>query len=351
MAGIKITDLPEDNQIKGNDSLLKVSDGVTYQIKGEAFLNKFNAITSAFNIAQNEDAAVSEVLAGISNDGNIIYFNPLSGSDGVYTYNNIQTSAVVVGIAPQSIDNTKMGAYSVGTPNIIDGSITSSKMNQIDNYFVPKAWANFSPYINPGQNGRVNTFLWLTGGYNFGRWRWDTNWTDDSIGLKYYFNAITGVYVAPQTDPLYIRGVDVALSGIRITSIDPIDRKIANFEFLGGVLEPYPNLPLSAQRITINGNGTVNGYAFFTYGIREAFNIKKVTLMGTGDYYLEFQTKPTSPYYCAVANAGGKRRIFPPYAANSPTTWAATSNAGIDGFYVFTNATSCPVNHVVVYGK
>lgn len=351
MAGIKITDLPEDNQIKANDSFLKISDGVTSQIKGQAFLNKFNAITSAFNIAQNVGASVSEVLAGISNDGNVIYFNPLSGSDGIYTYNNIQTSAVVVGIAPQGIKNSMMGTFSVGTPNIIDGSITSSKMNQVDNYLVPKAWANFSPYINQDGTGRSNTFLWLTGGLNYGRWRWDTAWTEDSIGLRYYINAVTGVYVAPQTNPLYIRGVEVALSGIKITSINSTDRTIANFEFIDGSLSPLPNLPLSAQAITVAGNGTVNGYKFFTYGIRESHNVKKVTLMGTGDYYLEFQTKPTSPHYCVVANAGGKRRTYPPYTNDSPTTWASSTNAGINGFYVYTNATSCPVNHVVVYAK
>jgi hypothetical protein len=349
MAGIKITSLPENNKVNPTDSYLKVYNGVTYQVNGQTFLNNFNAVSSALNIAQSPGASISQFLAGISNDGKTLYFSPLSGTKGIFTYNNTQTSAVIVGIAPQSIQNSMLSAYAVGTPNIIDGSITSSKMNPIDNFYAAKAWANFSNYIG-GAAGPASTSLLLTAGSSVGRWLWNANWPADVVGVKYYFNAITGVSV-PQQTSLFIQGVNVGLSGIRITSIDSTNPKIANFVFLGGTLTSSPFSPLSAQKIQINGNGANSGYAYYSYGIRDSHNIKKITLMGTGDYYLEFQTPATTPYYCAVANAGGKRRTYSPYNADAPTTWAATSNAGLNGFYVYTNATACPVNHVVVYGR
>jgi hypothetical protein len=123
----------------------------------------------------------------------------------------------------------------------------------------------------------------IVAGFDTGRWTWNTNWGPNAIGTIWYLNF--------GGNNFQYGGVDWS-KGIQIISISGV---FAIFKILGG--------PATASPAPVNGNGTVEGYQYQSFGIRNSFNIASISRQFTGRYRITFKTPMINDWYVALVGA------------------------------------------------
>lgn len=279
MAGIKITDLQEDFNINNEDFFIKSYGSQTFKTRGSTLNQRFSAVKTATNLGNG-----SNVFSSIyedSTNGSTLFFNSVSGGQGLYSVNNNTTHTVNIGIAPYSIRNSMLAASSVNTANVIDGSITTEKIDP-NNLVTASAWANFDGRAVVNAWAAPTTYFHPICGTNEGYWDRTTNWNSYEMGKYSIFPRLSGITVG---------GVDLRNQGILLTSFNG---KRATFINLTG--------QWFTTREVLSGSATqTNGYGFYfkCNGIKNSYNVSDITKQVNGDYNV-LLTRPLNNVDCAA---------------------------------------------------
>jgi hypothetical protein len=203
-------------------------------------------------------------------------------------------------------DTTTLTSANIGTAQLVNGSVTESKLGTNEQKQICKAWVNFNGVTPQSANAASGLTLNVTSGQSTGTWVSTTSWNADWAGVIVYIPSIAGVSGAT------FGGLNVATIGFQITSVSG---NTANVRFLAGNAT-------SSQSIV--GNGTSTGYTFTTSGIRSSYNVSSVTKNATGDYTVNFATPMADANYSisglgAVGTNGTRVTYLALEASSIPT--------------------------------
>jgi len=176
-------------------------------------------------------------------------------------------------------DTTTLTSANIGTAQLVNGSVTASKLGTTEQKQICKAWVNFDGTAIGSANAVSGNSISVTSGSNTGTWIAPSAWLSSYVGHIVYITSIGGVSGAT------LGGVNVSTSGIQIISVSGTS---ATIRLLAGNAT-------SSQ--TITGNGTSTGFAYTNSGIRSSYNVSSVTKNGTGDYTVNFATPMSDANY------------------------------------------------------
>ena len=182
-------------------------------------------------------------------------------------------------------DTTSLTSANIGTAQLVNGSVTASKLGTTEQKQIAKAWVNFNGAIIESGNATSSNTISCNSGSTTGTFTTGGGgWTSSYIGTIWKFTQINGVVGAT------FGGVNVSTLGVQIISIE--SSTSATFRFLSGTTT-------SAQSVTGTGS-SASGFSFTSTGIRSSFNVSSVTKNGTGDYTVNFATAMSDANYSAA---------------------------------------------------
>lgn len=179
-------------------------------------------------------------------------------------------------------DTTSLTSANIGTAQLVNGSVTATKLGTTEQRQIAKAWVNFDGTGIGVFNLVSGHTITATSGTNVGTYIGPTT-SSQYIGHIYYITSIGGVSGAT------LGGLVVATGGFQITGIT--NSTTYAIRFINGN---------ATSTQTITGNGTSSGAVLTGTGIRSSYNVSSVTKNGTGDYTINFTTAMADANYAMV---------------------------------------------------
>lgn len=214
-------------------------------------------------------------------------------------------------------DATSLTSANIGTAQLVNGSVTASKLGTNEQKQICKAWVNFNGAIIESGNATSSNTISCNSGSTTGTFTTGGGgWTSSYIGTIWKFTQINGVVGAT------FGGVNVSTLGVQIISIE--SSTSATFRFLSGTTT-------SAQSVTGTGS-SASGFSYASTGIRSSYNVSSITKNGTGDYTVNFATPMADANYssiasCSPSSAPSQRVVVMNFAATSNTIVVPTTSA------------------------
>lgn len=124
MAGIKITNLPEQIGIKNDDNFIISRSNNTGKIKGDTLIESFSGVKNAINYGSGINIYKGSINATNGAIGTTLQFNTLSANNGI----NCNLAGSLITVSLDSSVSNKINSQ-VTTSGIATGAVTPEKMS------------------------------------------------------------------------------------------------------------------------------------------------------------------------------------------------------------------------------